>query len=105
MKIAAFAISAALLGLVGVTPASAAPSAPTGIKAALALETGVVDQAQYRNDKRRAYRKGYRKGHRHGYRAGHRYNRAPAGWRRYSARPYGWQTRGCIVVGPVWFCP
>jgi hypothetical protein len=24
---------------------------------------------------------------------------------RYYARPYNWQTLGCIVVGPVWYCP
>lgn len=100
MKIVAFAISAALLGLASVTPATAAPSAPTGIKAALAAETtGVVEQAQYRRDKRRGYRG------RHHYRPGHRYNRPPKGWRRHSARPYGWRSRGCIAIGPVWYCP
>lgn len=24
---------------------------------------------------------------------------------RYNYRPYGWATLGCIVVGPVWYCP
>ena len=24
---------------------------------------------------------------------------------RYSYRPYGWATLGCIAVGPVWYCP
>jgi hypothetical protein len=24
---------------------------------------------------------------------------------RYYARPYGWQTLGCVAVGPVWYCP
>ncbi len=24
---------------------------------------------------------------------------------RYYARPYNWQALGCIVVGPVWYCP
>jgi hypothetical protein len=24
---------------------------------------------------------------------------------RYSYRPYGWQTLGCVAVGPVWYCP
>lgn len=37
------------------------------------------------------------------YRGG--YRRAPRGWRSYSYRPYGWQRRGCIIVGPVWYCP
>jgi len=29
----------------------------------------------------------------------------PRGWNRYSSRPWGWQRRGCIIVGPVWYCP
>lgn len=27
------------------------------------------------------------------------------GWHRYDKRPYGWRQRGCVVVGPIWFCP
>jgi Ni/Co efflux regulator RcnB len=42
---------------------------------------------------------------RHRYRAGHRYAHAPRGWHRHHARPSYWQTRGCIMVGPLWFCP
>jgi hypothetical protein len=27
-------------------------------------------------------------------------------WKRYSYRPYDdWETRGCVSVGPVWYCP
>jgi hypothetical protein len=27
-------------------------------------------------------------------------------WRRYSYRPYDdWEARGCVIVGPVWYCP
>jgi hypothetical protein len=36
---------------------------------------------------------------------GRNYYRAPKGWRSYSYRPFGWQRRGCIIVGPVWYCP
>ena len=37
---------------------------------------------------------------------GRRYRQAPEGWnRRGSRRPGDWRTRGCITVGPVWFCP
>jgi hypothetical protein len=42
--------------------------------------------------------------HRH-YRPGGRYRTAPHGWHRYGARPSNWQRRGCVIVGPVWFCP
>ena len=24
---------------------------------------------------------------------------------RYNSRPYNWQGLGCVVVGPVWYCP
>jgi hypothetical protein len=40
------------------------------------------------------------------YRPGYRYGVAPVGWRVYGpARPYYWQTAGCILVGNVWWCP
>ncbi len=35
----------------------------------------------------------------------HHYRRPPPGWRRYSYQPYGWGRRGCIAIGPVWYCP
>ena len=41
----------------------------------------------------------------HRYVPGHRYDRAPGHWRRHSHRPRDWRKRGCIIVGPVWFCP
>ncbi len=100
MKIAAIAVSAALLGALSITPASAVPSS-SAIKHATTQDNGVV-QAQY---KYKYKGKGYKKGYRKGYRAGRHYRHAPPGWRRYSSRPYGWQTRGCIVIGPVWYCP
>ncbi len=36
---------------------------------------------------------------------GRRYATAPRGWNRYGARPGNWRTRGCVMVGPIWFCP
>lgn len=30
---------------------------------------------------------------------------APPGWRQYGARPWNWQTLGCVVVNGFWFCP
>jgi hypothetical protein len=101
LKIAAVAVSA-LLGVLSIIPANAVPSS-SAIKHATTQEGGATE-VQY---KRKHYRgkNAYRKGYRKGYRAGHHYRRGPSGWRRYSARPYGWRTRGCIIVGPVWFCP
>jgi hypothetical protein len=39
--------------------------------------------------------------HRYGYGNDH----PPYGWRSYHYRPYGWATRGCIAIGPLWYCP
>ena len=39
-----------------------------------------------------------------GPRYGHGYN-SPRSYRhRYSYRPYDWHDRGCINIGPVWYC-
>lgn len=35
----------------------------------------------------------------------HRYHRPPPGWRSYRAQPRGWRRRGCLAIGPVWYCP
>jgi hypothetical protein len=53
---------------------------------------------------KKSYNRGH-KYHRGKYHPGRKYHRAPKGWRSYSYRPYGWQARGCIVAGPLWFCP
>ena len=39
------------------------------------------------------------------YRTGGAYRTAPVGWRRVGVRPAYWQTAGCVLVGPVWYCP
>ncbi|MDH4983451.1 hypothetical protein [Hyphomicrobium sp. D-2] len=48
-------------------------------------------------------------GHKHDtgpkYKPGHKYDKAPKNWKRHGKRPSDWQRRGCVVVGPVWFCP
>ena len=88
-----FLLPAALaVSLMAISGASALPTS-----ASPQIGTDVV-QVQHRHGH----------SHKHGrshYRAGHRYKTAPRGWRRYGARPGDWQRRGCILVGPVWFCP
>lgn len=95
MKISALTLSAAMLALASFTPATAAHA--DGIT--LVQYKDKYDRRRY-DGPRRNY-----DGPRRGYRAGHRYKHAPKGWHRYSSRPSYWQTRGCIIVGPVWFCP
>ncbi len=105
MKISALTLSAAMLALASFTPATAAPLAAPDRAAAHADGLTLV-QYKDKYDRRRydGPRRNY-DGPRRGYRAGHRYKHAPKGWHRYSSRPSYWQTRGCVIVGPVWFCP
>jgi hypothetical protein len=70
-----------------------------------------TDPIKVRNHKNRHWKnRHHRNARRHWHRRhwhgrphwrGHRYH----GWRRYHARPWNWRARGCVVVGPVWFCP
>lgn len=54
-------------------------------------------------DHRKWNKKRWRRGH-YSYHS-HRYHRPPPGWRSYNARPWGWRRRGCLSIGPVWYCP
>ena len=76
------------------------------------VTTSLTSQVQHREGDR--HRKGDRHrhgdrrhdGHRHHYVPGRHYHRAPHGWHRHGhRRPHDWHTRGCIVVGAIWFCP
>lgn len=87
---------AAAATLFVVNSASAAPlvtSQPT-------INHSSLSEVQYR---RHAAPPRHHRGHR--YVPGRRYSAAPRGWHRYGARPGNWRTRGCVMVGPVWFCP
>lgn len=81
---------------------SSASAAPAGSAAGLThIDTKGVTEAQ-------AHRKGDARPRRHTkrrYVPGRRYRTAPRGYRRYTTRPYDWRTRGCVIVGPLWFCP
>lgn len=63
--------------------------------------TASTIEAQYKPGKGHAKKRV----HRHRYKPGSRHARAPQGWRRHNVRPRDWSTRGCIVVGVLWFCP
>lgn len=98
MKKSALVLSAILFGSLFSGAANAAPlPSQAGIKDALATRS--VEDVRHRPGHVRKYR-----GHRH-FHPGRRYRNAPGHWHRYSNRPYNWRTRGCIIVGPVWFCP
>lgn len=105
MKIAAFALSAALLGVMSLSPASALPSSPAAGTAT--AQSPSVDMIAHKpgHPPKKYYGSKKYYGPKHQFRPGGRYSHAPKGWHRHSKRPAYWQTRGCIAVGPVWFCP
>lgn len=76
--------------------ASAAPLTTSGITGGSAQ--GPIVLAQFKSK----HGKGPRRSK---YRAGSHHKHAPGGWRRYDKRPGDWSRRGCIVVGPIWYCP
>ncbi|MGE3993268.1 hypothetical protein [Pseudorhodoplanes sp.] len=100
MKLIRYIIPTLLLALTAAfSPASALPSsAAKNLDYTTDSAVVLAQYKHYRNDRHRNVR-------RHHYRPGGRYHSAPHGWRRYGSRPRDWQTRGCVIVGPVWFCP
>ncbi len=92
----------AFAGLMG-TQASAAPLS----KAAGATQGIVQSDVEHVRDRNRngirdRYERRYR-GWDRGWRGDRRYYRY-RNWNRYGYRPYNWRSRGCVAVGPVWFC-
>ena len=92
MRIKAIALVAALTGGFVSGASAMTVTKPTGLTA-----QSLLQHVDYRD------RKHYHKRDR--YRAGGRYDRAPSNWHRYNRRPGDWQRRGCIIVGPIWWCP
>ena len=93
----ALALSCGLLATSALT-ASAAPLGGTSALTGVVTSNAGFELAQFK-------KKRFNQGYRNGYRAGSRHSRAPRNWRRYGARPGDWRTRGCIIVGPIWYCP
>jgi hypothetical protein len=84
-----------LVSAVAFAPATAvaAPTAPLLSEPKSGAPAGVEKVAEWNEWNGRRYR------------AGRRYREAPPHWHRYHRRPRDWYGRGCIVVGPLWFCP
>lgn len=97
-----FAPAVLAASLLAFAPSLAIAAATPGLQAKPVGEAGIV-KVQGRDDVRR--REIRRRSFNRGYRAGSRHAHAPRGWRRYDRRPGDWRTRGCVIVGPLWFCP
>ncbi len=94
---AIYLAAALALSALAFTPASAAPAAHIdGASSSILLA-----QYNHRDRNRSRYDRDHRRSR---YVAGRRYRSAPHGWHRYDRRPRDWNRRGCIMVGPLWFC-
>lgn len=94
------ALTALALGVLGVSGAAQAASVPA--ERLPVIESGALIKAQY--DRRdRDYRRPPPPPPR--YVPGRRYDAPPPRWHRHYSRPPDWRRRGCIIVGPIWFCP
>lgn len=99
MKIFRYLLPAAVVLCAASAPASAFP-----VQNTTAVDSSKID-VQHRMDRRGPPPHVHRKGPPPRYVPGRRYNSAPPGWRRYGARPGDWRRRGCVMAGPIWFCP
>jgi hypothetical protein len=98
-----YIVPAALLTLFAAPSAMAVPVAPSSISEAASADAAIIHIQDRRGRDHRGSARDHRPGPR--FTPGGRYRSAPQGYRRYGARPGNWRTRGCILVGPVWFCP
>lgn len=88
-----------------IAPASAAPVVHQDHNSASPMILAQMGPSnRHDRDRHRSAKPRHRSSGTH-YVPGHRYHNAPRGWHRYSRRPRDWNHRGCILVGPVWFCP
>lgn len=100
MQMKTIALFALLSAAVPLSAASAMTIANPDASASAATST-VLHKADYRSN----HKKMRRYHRRNRYTPGGHYNKAPSNWHRHHTRPGNWRTRGCIMVGPIWWCP
>ncbi|MEQ1719290.1 MAG: hypothetical protein ABL907_25435 [Hyphomicrobium sp.] len=94
-------IPAALMSLITISSAGAQPG-PAAITAAGHAETSNLVLIQRQRDGNA----NPQHDNRQRYTPGRRYKNAPPGWNHHgNRRPGNWRQRGCVTVGPIWFCP
>lgn len=99
MRATIVAISALLLVTsVGASAAPIAAATDAGQTAASPLQLAQRDMrdGRWQRDHRRHDEMRRHDERRHG---------PPSGWHRYRARPHDYHRRGCMQIGPAWFCP
>jgi len=92
----------AIASILAATSASAGPAASSllQLKSVMPADTVQVEDRGWSGERRGEYR---REPHQ-SYTPGRRYDRAPSHYRRHANRPHNWRSRGCILVGPIWYC-
>lgn len=98
----------ALFPLAFALPVQAAGPAPAGVERVnpvLLVRDRDRPHRSNRHGRIKNIAPGMHRRHHNNFVPGRHYRSAPHGWHRYHSRPYDWRTRGCIVVGPIWFCP
>jgi hypothetical protein len=92
-------LAASAITLATAAAGTAAPLATTGVTIDNGTQSLVIDVRDRDRHRHSSHR--HRDRHHHADRHHNRHH----GWHRYSARPWNWQTRGCVAVGPIWVCP
>jgi hypothetical protein len=102
VKTPIFALAAGLIAM-SASAASAFPDAKSGINAAPVAEQVVVRDGNnnYGMKKRPTRNRMVHRDHNDNDERYQQYN----GWHRYNHRPSRWSNRGCVAIGPIWFCP
>jgi ABC-type Zn2+ transport system substrate-binding protein/surface adhesin len=95
-------LTAAALSFAAVTAASALPVSQTTSLRPLNFSDlfQVGQKKKNKNKNHNPDNHNHNHNHNHGYYHGGRYY-----GHQYVVRPYNWQALGCVVVGPVWYCP
>ncbi len=102
-------LSAAIVSLLALSGAWALPVSSTATLPQLTssdiVQVGKKNYNKHYNKNYKHYNRNSRH-YNHNYKYRGRYHYGNRYWgHRYNYRPYNWQALGCIVVGPVWYCP
>lgn len=99
-------IPALLLSVAMLAPASALPGKLPEPAQMATMQLKVDDRERHYGDRRDRFgdRDFMHRGDRY-YGRGYVRREPPRGWHRFGYRPNDWRTRGCLEIGPAWFCP
>ncbi|MGH6825751.1 hypothetical protein [Methyloceanibacter sp.] len=106
-------LTAAALSLAAATAAWALPVSTTAPLPPLDSSDLIQVGHGYGHGGGKNYNKNYNKHYNYNYNRNYNYKHGGGRYyyhnrywgHRYNYRPYNWQALGCIIVGPVWYCP